>query len=74
MQKGLKLEKIMRFRILAARKSVYRLAHQQHPERWSKQLRNWNYIVEVFLNLEKRRHDVILLQQATTTLKNAVIR
>jgi hypothetical protein len=40
-------------KILAARKSVYRLAHQQHPERWSKQLRNWDYIAEVYLNPEK---------------------
>ena len=29
------------------------LAHQQHPERWSKQLRNWDYIAEVYLNPEK---------------------
>lgn len=40
-------------KILAARKSFYRLAHQQHPERWSKQLRNWDYIAEVHLNPEK---------------------
>lgn len=40
-------------RILAARKSVYGLAHKQHPERWSKQLRNWDYIAEVYLNPEK---------------------
>jgi len=39
--------------ILAARKSVYRLAHQQHPERWSQQLRNWDYISEVYLNPDK---------------------
>ncbi|MBL5912423.1 IS3 family transposase [Enterobacter asburiae] len=40
-------------KILAARKSVYMLAHQQHPELWSKQLRNWDYIAEVHLNPEK---------------------
>lgn len=40
-------------KILAARISVYRLAHQQHPERWSKQLRYWNHITEVYLNPEK---------------------
>ncbi|HAF2409529.1 TPA: hypothetical protein G9E90_004965 [Salmonella enterica] len=40
-------------KILANRKSVYRLAHQQHPELWSKQLRNWDYIPEVYLNPEK---------------------
>ncbi|HIB1590417.1 TPA: integrase core domain-containing protein [Salmonella enterica subsp. enterica serovar Muenchen] len=40
-------------KILASRKSVYSLSHQQHPERWSKQLRNWDYIPEVYLNPEK---------------------
>ena len=40
-------------KILAARKSIYMLAHQQHPERWSKQLRNCDYIAEVHLNPEK---------------------
>ncbi|MGQ3665297.1 IS3 family transposase [Citrobacter braakii] len=40
-------------KILAARKSVYRLAHQQHPERWSKQLRNWEHIPAVNLNPDK---------------------
>lgn len=40
-------------KILGARKSFYRLAHQQHPERWSKQLRNWDYIAEVHLNPEE---------------------
>ncbi|CAI2045415.1 Integrase core domain [Serratia fonticola] len=38
---------------LAARRSVYRLAHEKHPERWSKQIRNWDYILEVCLNPEK---------------------
>lgn len=40
-------------KILAAGKSAYRLAHQQHPERWSKQVRNRDYIQEVYLNPEK---------------------
>ncbi|EMY2016282.1 transposase, partial [Salmonella enterica] len=40
-------------KILAARKSVYRQAQKQHPERWSQQLRNWDYIQEVYLNPEK---------------------
>lgn len=59
-------------KILAARKAVYQLAREQHPERWRKHLRNWDYISEVYLNPEKRLHNVILLQKATTTLKNAV--
>lgn len=25
----------------------------KHPERWSQQLRNWDYISEVYLNPEK---------------------
>lgn len=40
-------------KILAAKKSVYQLARAQHPERWSKQLRNWNHTPEVYLNPEK---------------------
>ncbi|WP_337050023.1 hypothetical protein [Serratia fonticola] len=56
-------------KILTARKFVYRLAPERHPERWRKQRRNWDYIQEVYLSPEKRRHNVILLQQAKTTLK-----
>ena len=40
-------------RILSARKEVYQLARQQHPERWGKEIRNWNPINEVYLNPEK---------------------
>ncbi|EFB1629712.1 transposase [Escherichia coli] len=40
-------------KILAARKAVYQLAREQHPERWGKHLRNWDYISEVYLNPEK---------------------
>lgn len=40
-------------KILAARKAVYQLARKQHPERWGKHLRNWDYISEVYLNPEK---------------------
>ncbi len=40
-------------KILAARKAVYQLAREQHPERWRKHLRNWDYISEVYLNPEK---------------------
>ncbi|EOA4822681.1 hypothetical protein ACH2OB_004727, partial [Escherichia coli] len=28
-------------------------ARKQHPERWGKHLRNWDYISEVYLNPEK---------------------
>ncbi|EIR3572665.1 transposase [Salmonella enterica] len=39
--------------ILSARKEVYQLVRQQHPERWGKEIRNWNPINEVYLNPEK---------------------
>ncbi|EAV2981190.1 IS3 family transposase [Salmonella enterica] len=39
--------------ILSARKVVYQLARQQHPERWGKEIRNWSPIYEVYLNPEK---------------------
>ncbi|HGG6757228.1 TPA: IS3 family transposase [Salmonella enterica subsp. enterica serovar Java] len=40
-------------KILSGRQHVYRLAREQHPERWSKASRNWNYIQTVYLNPEK---------------------
>lgn len=40
-------------KILSGRQHVYRLARKQHPERWSKASRNWNYIPAVYLNPEK---------------------
>uniref|UniRef100_UPI001CBD656F hypothetical protein n=1 Tax=Escherichia coli TaxID=562 RepID=UPI001CBD656F len=40
-------------KILIARKAVYQLAREQHPERWSKHLRKLDYISEVYLNPEK---------------------
>lgn len=36
--------------ILAARKRVYEQARQQHPERWSGAIRNWDPVAEVWLN------------------------
>ncbi|MCT8342326.1 IS3 family transposase [Photorhabdus kleinii] len=39
--------------ILLNRKAVYLAAHQHHPERWSKEIRNWEPIQEVYLNPEK---------------------
>lgn len=32
---------------------VYREARKRHPERWSKQLRDWELIQAVYLNPEK---------------------
>ncbi|MGT4047283.1 hypothetical protein ACVTMR_20770 [Escherichia coli] len=34
-------------------KKVYREARKRHPERWSKQLRDWELIQAVYLNPEK---------------------
>jgi transposase InsO family protein len=38
--------------ILAYRHSVYEIARQKHPERWSGKTRNWEPIEKVFLNPE----------------------
>ena len=36
--------------LLAGRAAVYELARQTHPQRWSKQCRNWHRIDQVHLN------------------------
>lgn len=36
--------------ILEARKKVYKEAKDKHPERWSREIRNWNIESEVWLN------------------------
>ena len=41
--------------ILANRRKVYEKARSQNPIRWSKSVRNWNPVHEVWLNPEKRR-------------------
>ena len=38
--------------ILAKRKAVYEAAKQRHPERWSRDTRNWDHLGEVWLNPE----------------------
>ena len=38
--------------LLADRAIVYELARQAHPQRWSKQTRNWRYVDQVNLNPE----------------------
>jgi len=38
--------------ILDARQTVYELAKQRHPERWSGNIRNWKPVGEVWLNPE----------------------
>ena len=36
--------------LLAGRAAVYAMARQTHPQRWSKQCRNWHRVVQVHLN------------------------
>ena len=40
--------------ILANRRKVYEKARSQNPNRWSKNIRNWNPVREVWLNPEKK--------------------
>ena len=40
--------------LLAARRTVYEQARHRHPERWSRQIRNWTPIGTVWLNPETR--------------------
>jgi putative transposase len=44
--------------ILINRKRVYQKAKIKHPERWSGDIRNWDYIDEVNLNPEKSKSDI----------------
>jgi len=39
--------------ILESRRNVYARAKQQHPERWSRNIRNWDLEDQVWLNPEK---------------------
>ncbi len=43
--------------ILARRKQVYEMAKARHPERWSRQTRNWDPISTVYLNPDKGSED-----------------
>jgi len=36
--------------ILENRKEIYRKAREKHPERWSREIRDWDYIDHVWLN------------------------
>ena len=36
--------------IMASRKKIYEAAKAKHPERWSRDTRNWNLPTEVWLN------------------------
>lgn len=39
--------------ILAKRQQVYQTAKENHPSRWSGDIRNWEHVIKVYLNPEK---------------------
>jgi len=39
--------------LLKQREAVYEAARQQNPQRWSGSTRNWNPVIEVWLNPAK---------------------
>jgi hypothetical protein len=50
--------------ILNRRKQVYLDARQRNPNRWSKDIRNWTPIKEVYLNPEKQKSEVNEVEEA----------
>lgn len=46
--------------ILEKRKLVYKKAQEKNPNRWSKEIRNWNYVQEVSLNPLKNKKEVAI--------------
>ncbi|MDA0712358.1 MAG: IS3 family transposase, partial [bacterium] len=40
--------------ILQRRRRIYEVARQKHPERWSRQMRNWTPIATVRLNPDSK--------------------
>lgn len=51
--------------IFKKRISVYEEAKQKHPERWSKNIRNWSLADEVWLNPERTAAENSKLQQSS---------
>ena len=45
--------------ILARRKKVYQVAKDLNPQRWSKKIRDWDYITKVHLNPEKTEANIM---------------
>ncbi|MFH1153054.1 MAG: integrase core domain-containing protein, partial [Pseudomonadota bacterium] len=45
--------------ILDGRKEVYEAAKALNPNRWSKDIRNWNSVQGVWLNPEKKKDDTL---------------
>jgi len=44
--------------VLAARKELYRKAREKHPERWSREIRDWSYVTEEWLNPRQKTETV----------------
>jgi putative transposase len=43
--------------LLQTRTQVYEQARQEHPQRWSKNTRSWNYVEQVHLNPDKPKNE-----------------
>ena len=43
--------------VFSNRTAVYEAAREKHPNRWSKEIRNWSLETEVWLNPEKDDQD-----------------
>jgi len=50
--------------ILANRKRVYQRAKEKHPERWSKNIRNWEPAGDVYLNPDKKEEILLAKNRA----------
>ena len=50
--------------ILAQRKVVYQAAKSKRPDRWSKEIKNWDHVSEVHLNPEKQKTETKEAQAA----------
>lgn len=46
--------------ILENRKNVYHTAKMKNPNRWSKEIRNWNRVQKVYLNYLQEENDVVI--------------
>lgn len=46
--------------ILKNRKLVYEIAKQKNPNRWTRQIRNWNAVEEVYLNPLQNKNEVVM--------------
>lgn len=46
--------------ILKKRKEVYTAAKMKHPNRWSREIRNWSKVEKVFLNYLQENNEVVI--------------